>query len=146
MSVESPRETQNLPVSKIRLSSCPAGLCVRAGCEAPSACPVAPELVFAQTVAGPPAHHLMERPADLSRQFVLLRELLKVREVALQLVNLQSVAGDQIDQGTEQEIALGAEALHLAFIGYPLIAEDLQNLQDHLEHLPGQVPARFALS
>jgi hypothetical protein len=28
-----------------------------------------PELVFAQTVAGPPSHHLMHRRADLSRQF-----------------------------------------------------------------------------
>jgi len=28
-----------------------------------------PELLFAQTVAGPPSHHLMERLADLSRRF-----------------------------------------------------------------------------
>jgi hypothetical protein len=48
-----------------------------------------PELVLAQTVAGPPSHHLMECLPDLSKQFVLLRELLEVREVALQLVNLR---------------------------------------------------------
>jgi hypothetical protein len=42
-----------------------------------------PELVIAQTVAGPASRHLMERPTDLSGQFVLIRELLEVREVAL---------------------------------------------------------------
>src|SRR5260221_13192951 len=31
------------------------------------------ELIFAQTVTGPPSHHLLHHTADLLRQFVLLR-------------------------------------------------------------------------
>ena len=69
-----------------------------------------PELVFVQTASDPPSHHLMQLFADLSRHFVLVRELLEVREVALPLVNLRPVARDQIDQSTEQKIAFGSEA------------------------------------
>ena len=40
---------------------------------------------------------------------------------------------------------LGSEPLRLALVGYPLIAEDLEDLPNFLKELPSQAPALLAL-
>jgi hypothetical protein len=42
-------------------------------------------------------------------------------------------------------MAFCSQPVHLAFVGYPLIAEDLKNLPDLLKDLPGEASALFAL-
>jgi hypothetical protein len=50
-----------------------------------------PELAFAQTVAGSPSHRLMERLADLSRQFCRVIEDRSRITAALQINELRYV-------------------------------------------------------
>jgi hypothetical protein len=47
--------------------------------------------------------------------------------------------------GSDQKVTFGTEPLHLAFVGYPLVTEDLKNLPDLLEHVPSQASALLAL-
>jgi hypothetical protein len=50
-------------------------------------------------------------------------------------MNLTTALRNQIGQSPKEKITLGT-ALSLTFVGYPLIAKDLEDLPDLLKHLP----------
>ena len=77
----------------------------------------------------------MSRLKNISRQVAFGDEFLKLFEVLSESMNLASTLRDQIGQRPNQEIPFGAKPLHLTFVRYPLIAQDLENLPDLLKHL-----------
>ena len=79
---------------------------------------------------------MMDRLKDISRQIASSCHFLKLRKVLSELMNLTAALRNQINQSPAQEITLGPEPLHLAFVGYPLVTKNLENLPDLLKDLP----------
>ena len=80
---------------------------------------------------------VMQCLKKVSRQLMFAGLFLELGEFTFQAADLGPTVHHQVYQGTDQEITLCPESLHLAFIRYPLVAQYLKNLSDLLKHLPG---------
>jgi hypothetical protein len=73
---------------------------------------------------------------NVSRQLMFAGQFLEFGKFTFHSADLGPALHNEIHQPTDQKISLGTEALLLAFVQYPLIPEDLEDLADLPEDLP----------
>jgi hypothetical protein len=69
---------------------------------------------------------------NISWQLMLAGQVLKFGKFIFQPADLRPALYDETHQSPNQKIAFRSKPFHLAFIGYSLIAEDLEDLPDFL--------------
>jgi len=72
-----------------------------------------------------PVGYVVHCLKNISRQIVFAAKLLEFGKFTFQTADLGPTLHSEIHQRADQEITLSPEPLLFAFVGYPLVAEDL---------------------
>ena len=81
---------------------------------------------------------------NISRQFVFAGQFLELGKFAFQAADLGPTLHNEVHQRADHEITLSPKAFPFALVGYPLVAQDLEDLADLLKNLPSEAPALLA--